>query len=618
VKLSSNTPQTPKEWTVLIYNATDTNMVRSATAHLLDLEAVGSDAKTDIVCLNNAKPWIPETLHPIRAERQGTLTYHVERVDNPVETPNWVPSEWKSAAKFCIASPDKVQSQPINLVPVDADPAKPETLEQFLKAAIKQYPAKHYALIFSGHGGGLAGQAVIGKNRLTNEVLAKTIDSAFQQSGAKLDLLNLDTCYGANLEVLHPLANVAETIVGSQGIIAMATQPIKEVVQSLQASVAKGESVSGPELGQLFVEASRYQDLANFHVPTLSAVNGPAVLQVSDAVSQLHQRILDKKIDPSLFSEALKKSEKLDYSAVPRKVSVWDLGSLANTLAEVCPDPDVKADAANLAEAVKGAVIAEQHGEANKETLLTRVARLPIQSTAEEHPGLTGISLFYDPELQTSGSRLPLLAGTELSSKLKVEQFFDYISQDYRAEKAQQSTLSKAVESVKTKVASVQNKINKAIKIPYVGLALNWGVRVGVTVAASMALGALGLPVAQLAGAMLVGQGAIQAFKSAKNLVQHSGETDLVAKEARVDQAKSLGLSTTLGAFGLSLMGVLPAPLGWPLAGGALATHAAAFLAKSSVGSKERSQFQATQANFHAAQTVHEKLQVSNSRSDSV
>src|SRR5690606_24759081 len=52
--------RTPREWTVLVYNAGTASAGMNCTHNLLDMERVGSDEYTQVVCMNGRSPWVPE------------------------------------------------------------------------------------------------------------------------------------------------------------------------------------------------------------------------------------------------------------------------------------------------------------------------------------------------------------------------------------------------------------------------------------------------------------------------------------------------------------------------------------------------------------------------------
>ena len=68
---------------------------------------------------------------------------------------------------------------------------------------MKEFPAKHYCLVMSGHGCGFAGQAVTAQGRMSNDDLGKTLREVAAHVGKPLDVVNLNTCYSGALEVIQ-------------------------------------------------------------------------------------------------------------------------------------------------------------------------------------------------------------------------------------------------------------------------------------------------------------------------------------------------------------------------------------------------------------------------------
>ncbi len=70
--------QLPKEWTVLVYNAGEADEGLMSTHNLLDLQQIGSDDNTHVVCHNYRSPWLYEKLG-IGKEHLGSHQYYVTK-----------------------------------------------------------------------------------------------------------------------------------------------------------------------------------------------------------------------------------------------------------------------------------------------------------------------------------------------------------------------------------------------------------------------------------------------------------------------------------------------------------------------------------------------------------
>jgi len=83
-------------------------------------------------------------------------------------------------------NPVLVTSPQINVG--EKDMGDPATLTWFIKEASDQYPAKRYALMLSGHGGGIEGYGA------TENMSAFEIEEAIENSGIGIDLISFDAC----------------------------------------------------------------------------------------------------------------------------------------------------------------------------------------------------------------------------------------------------------------------------------------------------------------------------------------------------------------------------------------------------------------------------------------
>lgn len=108
-----------------------------------------------------------------------------------------------------VAPAQKIYSPPL-LINKNPNTSAPETLYNFLRWGMSQFPARRYMVVLSGHGAGFFGA-------LTDYThghpyimgipgMAGALSSASRDTGKKIDLLALDTCYMNMAEVLYELS----------------------------------------------------------------------------------------------------------------------------------------------------------------------------------------------------------------------------------------------------------------------------------------------------------------------------------------------------------------------------------------------------------------------------
>jgi hypothetical protein len=452
-----------REWTLLFYNAGSNDEDMMCTANLLDLERVGSDENTHVVCLNRRGGWLPERLGKDR-EFVGARTYYVTR--NP-EAPQ-PGSEPARLLQLALTSPRSIRSPELERLPEGTNMGDPATLKQFLLENMARFPARHYALVLSGHGAGFAGQAIVHnpEGRISNEQLGQTLREVARATGQPLDLLNLNTCLGASLEVLHPLVGGARTAVASEGVVFGPTQPFGEVLAGLQADLKAGKPVDSQELARRFVTSSHEQPMASLAAATMSAFQLDGIPAVGEAVARLHAAVLEARVEPALVREALRESLRFDYSGIPRLIHVTDLASFAGKLAEKVPA--LKAAAGAVQESLASGRVAEQHEAPERDTPFTRLLRLPLHKPEQPLDGLGGLTLHYDEDVNCRGNRLDKIKDTELGRSIQIEAFLKYVSQACDAERAAMPGYKRALEAAGLKLTAWENKLEHLVGVPYV------------------------------------------------------------------------------------------------------------------------------------------------------
>ena len=98
--------------------------------------------------------------------------------------------------------------------------AKPETLSAFIRWSTEHYPAKKYALVLWGHGGGSATGIFIDELFGNEYMTLDLLDKALADGGTQLELLLFDACMMANLETACAVQDHAKWMVASEEVVA--------------------------------------------------------------------------------------------------------------------------------------------------------------------------------------------------------------------------------------------------------------------------------------------------------------------------------------------------------------------------------------------------------------
>ncbi|MFN8609788.1 MAG: clostripain-related cysteine peptidase [Vulcanimicrobiota bacterium] len=405
-----------KAWTFMLYNAGQGQLARMATHSLQELEKVGSDSRTDVVALNYR-----ETNGDCKYE--GGHTYHLQAHGRPVER-----GPLGSMLSCALANPARLKSPVLGQPVAAGDSAKMSdaaTLKQFLIESMERFPAEHFALAITGHGAAFQGQVITrgpgGRAAISNDQLAEVLREVREETGHQVDLVNLNTCYSANLESLYSLKEATSTVVASQDALAVATQPFAAVLSQLQTELKAGKSVGPAELGKMFVEQAAAQPAHQLHSPSLTAVDARGLDELGQAVARLQKECIAKGVRPAQLRQCLAEAVSVNFAD---GVQLTDLGSLAAGLSQRFPE--LREAATAVSQSLKQAVLAEQHATPADESLLSRLVRkVPgLVGKQKDLSGATGLTVFWDASQK---ERLDFIQASQFGRQHPIQDFMNYL-----------------------------------------------------------------------------------------------------------------------------------------------------------------------------------------------
>jgi hypothetical protein len=285
----------------------------------------------------------------------------------------------------------------------EVDSGDTQTLIDFALWAIQSYPADHYVLTLSDHGGGWIGgwsdNDPLAGSSMTMDEIDQAIGEIVRQSGIPgFELILFDACLMAQLESLSALTPYARYAIASEEIVPGIGLAYREPLAALQANpdmssadlarafvgayVDRDEFIVDPLnrmvmalVRGLAVEATSEQIAATFDNITLGAYDLSQLQGLTAALNELAAALT--RVDQTTVAEA--RSFAQSYTSVfgnnvPE--SFIDLGHWASLLQERLQDnPQAMAALENLQAALSRTVIAEKH--------------------APQRPGSTGISIFF-------------------------------------------------------------------------------------------------------------------------------------------------------------------------------------------------------------------------------
>jgi hypothetical protein len=192
-------PADVKNWTVLVYLNADNNLESAGIRDINEMEQVGSSAEVNIL---------------VQIDR----------------TPGWdaTNGDWTGARRYYVtrdADPSLIHSTLLEDIG-EVNMGDPGTLTDFVLWGVANYPANHYLLVIWNHGSGfkapidsvhrdISYDDTFGASISIPE-LASSLSGIKAFLGRNLDIVGMDACLMAMVEVAHEIRNYADYMVASQ------------------------------------------------------------------------------------------------------------------------------------------------------------------------------------------------------------------------------------------------------------------------------------------------------------------------------------------------------------------------------------------------------------------
>ncbi|MBE0672882.1 MAG: hypothetical protein IH588_20075 [Anaerolineales bacterium] len=338
---TSNLP----EWTVMIYGDADDEILEGDIwFDVNEMELVGSNSQMNIV---------------VQLDR-GVGGFNGD-------------GDWSDTRRFLITQDNDLNAinSPVVEYVGEADMGNPQTLVDFATWAIRNYPAKKYALIMSDHGAGwamgfsdLSSGNTLSLPEITNSV------AQIQQSmgGQKFEVLGFDACLMGMVEVFGSLYPYANYMIASQEVEPATGWAYAGWLQRL----AQNPSASGRELSQYIVSTYIVEDtlltlsrssteIAEFEADTtLSAIDSARMPDVINAMNQFIATLA--AVDQQWVAQGRQYTRSY-YSVFDERLPspFIDLVNFAEIMATT-NDPAIVQANEQLRTAISSAIVAEKHG----------------------------------------------------------------------------------------------------------------------------------------------------------------------------------------------------------------------------------------------------------------
>jgi hypothetical protein len=372
-------------WTVMLYqNADDRILEQDIFVDMNEAELVGSSDQVKIV----------SQLDRYRGGFSGD-------------------GNWTETRRYLVTRDDDlnaIRSQP--LASGEADMALGDSLVDFATWAIKTYPADKYALILSDHGMGWPGgwsdpdpavraerdtplSAALGNQLYLNELDAALGEIRAQAGIDKLELVGMDACLMAHIEVFEALQPHARYAVASQE-----TEPaLGWAYASFLGDLQRNPGMDGAELGQAIVASYIEDDQRIVNPRARAEFAGRSGASAEALAAQLQHSVTLTALDLEAMPEVMASLNNLAYTL--SQLNQRDAAeartyaqSFTNIFGKSTPSPYI--DLAHFAALVQEATRNNPEVTAAVERLYGSLRNALV---AEKHgykkPGATGISIYF-------------------------------------------------------------------------------------------------------------------------------------------------------------------------------------------------------------------------------
>ncbi len=268
----------------------------------------------------------------------------------------------------------------------------PQTLVTFATWAIKNLPAQNYLLLLGGYGEGWMGMLhdfnngqgavdILGLSEL-EEALGPVVETIKKVNGKdKIDILGLDACYMAMVEVLFSIKGYARYVIASENEEALDGWPYGDVLMTFLENPSRPIPEIISSIADAYIETTPYLPTKLANILTIAAVDTEAFNGIISPLGELAQTL--KSILSAPEGQGMKRLKEVDILTDSFTVSAhiagryipysmhYDLGSFLRALGIKFRDnPAIGSKVKELQGALKKVVIKERHQDLPERKLL--------------------------------------------------------------------------------------------------------------------------------------------------------------------------------------------------------------------------------------------------------
>ena len=342
-------PEPDRDWTVLLYLNGNNSQSSEVISTMRQLEYVYSNDKSKLVAqVARPKAMLDKWSHDWSGVRRYEIQHNGEKL-----TPAVLISE---ALTGKLPGKSKGIKSPVVEDLGNADMGKAQSLEDFLKWGVEKYPAKHYMVVAMGPSEGISGMQhdVVHGSSMSVAELGNALKNVHEQTGRKIDIVNLAGSATNTMEVAYELKDHAKYLVGSQGIQAGGNMPFAMTLNEIQNANRDRAQTPDEVVGYLMLMNSMAGG-------TLSALDLDKAGAVKESWNQLSQALLDAKVSGEKLHDLIKNTQDFQgrstNEAYQNSRDAIHFAKLVKDDKDLCPS--VKAAAENAIKTIEGAIVGD-------------------------------------------------------------------------------------------------------------------------------------------------------------------------------------------------------------------------------------------------------------------
>jgi len=354
VRLSGNNIKKDKEkdLTVLFYmNGEYKDIGKMISNSLFPIENSGSNKDVNIVAQVSD---VPETAD------NGNIIYDVKRYEITAEQND-------------INNTDKLRSSIIAQLNPEKSIARKEVLQDFIQWGIKNFPSKHYMLVFMGHGGAWKGALDIKSSDIC-DALITGINNSNKETGRNdsIDVEIFNSCLMGNLENLFELKDTSKYTLASEDIaMANAFGTWGDILKKVKNDIKETGGFDPEKFSIDLIEYYKNRQAEENIFRTFALYDNSKIEKITDTLEEFIDILNSENISVSVFLETVEKSynfrdtEKEFAGDYNYKTNLRDLSSICqNVLKENWCNEKIRTKIKNILQAIDDAIIIqERNGE---------------------------------------------------------------------------------------------------------------------------------------------------------------------------------------------------------------------------------------------------------------